>query len=415
MRRALTLAKRGKFTHPNPKVGAVIVKNGEIVGEGWHVRPGTPHAEAMAFAAAGEAARGATVYVTLEPCAHTQNADGAPRFSCAERCLQAGIAELVCAMQDPDPRTSGRGFARLRDAGILITVGVREAEGRALNRPFIKHRETGLPYILHKAAMTLDGKIATTTGSSRWITGTESRAYVHRALRATADAIIVGVGTVIADDPWLTARVGNREKGVGSRERGTGISAGVAESEVYSPLPTPHSLFPAPYPLLPTLVRNVRAPLRVVIDSGLRIPASARVVAPGTVIYAADVPGLQGRVAELTGRGAEIMLLPPGTNGRVDLAAAMRNLADERGALSLLLESGGELAAGFYAERLIDTAVFFIAPKLVGGRDAPTPVGGVGLADEMDRAYRTGPLRVKRFGTDVAIYADILYDSGNDE
>lgn len=397
MRRALTLAKRGKFTHPNPKVGAVIVKDGVIVGEGWHVRPGTPHAEAMAFAAAGENARGATIYVTLEPCAHTHNADGSPRLSCAERCIQAGVSHLVCAMQDPDPRTSGRGFALLRDAGIKTTVGMCEAEAQALNRPFIKHRETGLPYVLHKAAMTLDGKIATTTGSSRWITGKESRAYVHRALRNTVDAVIVGIGTVIADDPSLTVRLGDRELGVGSSKETSelvGDSGGT--------------------PLLPNRW-NVHAPLRVVIDSRLRIPLEAKVAAVGTVVYAADTPVVRQRISEVRERGAEVVLLPPGSDGRVNLTEVLRHLASEHGKLSILLESGGELAAGFYAEKLVDTALFFVAPKLVGGRDAPTPIGGDGLTNDMNRAYRTGRITVKRFGADIALYADIVYDSGNDE
>ena len=380
MRRALMLAKRGKFTHPNPKVGAVIVKNGEIIGEGWHVRPGTPHAEAMAFAAAGENARGATIYVTLEPCAHTQNADGSPRLSCAERCVEAGVSRLVCAMQDPDPRTSGRGFALLRNAGVGVSVGLGEADARALNRPFIKHRETGLPYVLHKAAMTLDGKIATVGGSSRWITGAESRAYVHRALRNTVDAVVVGVGTVIADDPSLTVRLTDRET--------------VADS---------------------ANSRNVHTPLRVVIDSGLQIPSAAKVVTAGTVVYASDTMISRRRVPEITERGAEVVLLSSGADGRVDLSAAMRHLAQERGALSLLLESGGELAAGFYAARLVDTALFFVAPKLVGGRNAPTPLGGDGLTNDMNGAFRTGRIRVKRFGADIALYADIVYDNGNDE
>lgn len=408
MRRALTLAKRGKFTHPNPKVGAVIVKDGAIVGEGWHVRPGTPHAEAMAFAAAGENAWGATIYVTLEPCAHTHNADGSPRLSCAERCIQAGVSHLICAMQDPDPRTSGRGFALLRDAGIKTTVGLCEAEAQALNRPFIKHRETGLPYVLHKAAMTMDGKIATTTGSSRWITGKESRAYVHRALRNTVDAVIVGIGTIIADDPSLTVRLGSKE---GIRELGVGSSKDASEP-VSNSGATP--LLPTSYSLTSNRW-NVHAPLRVVIDSRLRIPLEAKVAAVGTVVYAADTSVARQRVSEVCERGAEVVLLPPGNDGRVNLTAVLRHLASDRGALSLLLESGGELAAGFYAEKLVDTALFFVAPKLVGGRDAPTPIGGDGLTNDMNRAYRTGRITVKRFGADIALYADIVYDSGNDE
>ena len=365
LRRALTLAKRGKFTHPNPKVGAVIVRDGVIVSEGWHLGPGTPHAEAMAFSSAGDAARGATIYVTLEPCAHTHNADGSPRVPCAARCIGAGVSRVVCAMQDPDPRTAGRGIESLQVAGVAVTVGVREAEARALNRPFIKHRETGLPYILHKAAMTLDGKIATVTGSSRWVTGGESRAFVHRALRNTVDAVIVGIGTVLTDDPSLTTR----------------LAGG-----------------------------NAHAPLRVIIDSALRTPTAAKAVGPGTIVYANDDADTRARIAGLTDRGANVVLLPPGTDGRVDLTSAMRHLCDMRGALSLLLEAGAELAAGFYGARLVDAALVFVAPKLVGGRGAPTPIGGDGLTKDMNRALRAGTITVRRFGADIALHADVLYD-----
>lgn len=365
MRRALRMAKRGRFTHPNPKVGAVLVQGNAIVGEGWHVRPGTPHAEAMAFAAAGEQARGATLYVTLEPCFHDFNRDGTPRISCTRRCLDAGIVRIVGAMEDPDTRTAGQGYARLRAAGIDVTVGTGEVQSRALNRPFIKHRTTGLPFVLHKAAMTLDGKIATASGSSRWITGAESRTFVHRALRNTVDAVIVGSGTVLADDPSLTTRFQGR---------------------------------------------NVHQPLRVLIDSGLRIPVSATVCGPGTLIYAVDTEIARRRVREISDTGAEVILLPSDSAGRVNCTEMLRHLANERGMLNVLLESGGELAASFYRERLVDTALFFVAPKLVGGRGAPTPIGGDGLTETMDGAVKTGTITMRRLGADVALCADIVYD-----
>ena len=201
MRRALALARRGT-PHPNPYVGAVVVREGAIVGEGFHPRQGELHAEAFAFAAAGDAARGATLYVTLEPCSHTQGG----RIPCVARCLAAGILRAVIAQEDPDPRVSGQGLAQLREAGVAVTVGVGETQARALNRAYIKHRTTGLPYIVHKAAMTLDGKIAAASGDSHWVTGETARAYVHR-LRNRMDAILVGAGTVRADDPRLTTRL----------------------------------------------------------------------------------------------------------------------------------------------------------------------------------------------------------------
>jgi len=180
MRRALALARRGR-THPNPMVGAVVVSpEGRVVGEGWHRGVGTLHGEAMALERAGDAARGATVYVNLEPCSHLHRPNGEPRYPCSVRCIDAGVARVVTAMEDPDPLVSGKGFARLRAAGIDVVVGVCEAEARALNRAYVKHRTTGLPYVLHKAAMTFDGKICAPGGDSRWITGEAARAHVHR-------------------------------------------------------------------------------------------------------------------------------------------------------------------------------------------------------------------------------------------
>lgn len=370
MRRALAVARRGKYTHPNPKVGAVIVKDGVIVGEGWHIRHGLPHAEAMAFAKAGDAARGATVYATLEPCSHYVQTNGQPRTPCTARCLDAGISRLVCAMEDPDSRVAGSGFAQLRDAGIEVTVGVCEDEAREMNRPYIKHRTTGLPWIIHKTAMTMDGKIATVTGASKWVTGEESRAYVHRALRNTVDAIVVGIGTVLIDDPSLTTR----------------LPGG-----------------------------NAHQPMRVLIDSRLRTPTTAKVAEPGTLIFATDTAEVQKKVSAITATGAEVVLLSPNHAGQVDVRAAMKYLANERSALSILLEPGAELAAAFYADRLVDEAIFFVAPKLVGGSKAPSPIGGDGLTKSMDECVQTGKITVKRFGPDIALITDIIYLSDNEK
>ena len=367
MRRALRLAQRGR-THPNPMVGAVVVREGKVVGEGFHPKKGEPHAEAFAFAKAGASAQGATLYVTLEPCAHT---DGG-RTPCVARCLTAGVARVVVAHTDPDHRVAGRGVEQLGAAGVSVTLGVEEAPARALNRAYIKHRVTGLPYITHQAAMTLDGKVAAPdTGDSRWVTGEAARAFVHR-LRDRADAIIAGVGTVLQDDPQLTARL----------PRGNG-----------------------------------RDPLRVIIDSRLRTPPEARVVQAaqtsemGTVILTVEGADRERR-ARLEAAGAAVVALPaaaaelPAASGQpahrwVDVSAVARYLSD-RGALSILLEGGGELAASFWEAGLVDRALFFVAPRIIGGRTAKTPVEGTGRA-VMGNAIRIRDLRVRRFGQDIAL------------
>jgi riboflavin biosynthesis protein RibD len=381
MRRALALARRGRRAHPNPMVGAVLVKNGRVVGEGWHERVGEPHAETMAFASApAGAARGATLYVTLEPCAHTVRSDGTPRIPCAARCLDAGVARVVCAMEDPDPRVAGRGFERLRAAGVEVVVGVREVEARELNRAYVKHRTTGLPFILHKAAMTFDGKICAPGGDSRWVTGEAARAHVHR-LRNRADALIVGIGTVLADDPSLTTRLPGR--------------AG----------------------------RNAFDPLRVIIDSRLETPPTARVLRaladrpPGVTRAATLVIGAEGAASEarkrdLEAAGADVALVPPDARGRVDLTAAMRLVAERYGALHAILEGGGELAAGFWEAGLVDRALFFVAPKVIGGRGAKTPVEGEGLSSYLSGALLLGTIKIRRFGPDIAMEADVAGKDG---
>ncbi|MES2463350.1 MAG: bifunctional diaminohydroxyphosphoribosylaminopyrimidine deaminase/5-amino-6-(5-phosphoribosylamino)uracil reductase RibD [Armatimonadota bacterium] len=360
MRCALVLARRAR-THPNPMVGAVIVKEGKIVGEGWHQGVGTPHAEAAAFTAAGAAARGATVYVTLEPCSHTHNSDGSPRTSCASRCLAAGVSRVVVAMVDPDDRVSGRGIALLREAGVAVSIGLQEKTARALNAAYIKHRTTGYPYITHKAAMTLDGKIAAIGGDSRWITGSRARSWAHRYLRHRADAILVGVGTVLADDPSLTTR-------------------------------------------LPS--GNGHDPLRVIVDSSLNTPLTAQVARPGTLFIAASGKAKEESIKALELTGAEVTELPVGSDGYMDVQTLARLLA-ERGMYNLLLEGGGELASSFWQAKLIDKAVFFIAPKVIGGRDAKTPVEGAGLSRSMADAVSLDELRIRRFGQDIALEGEV--------
>lgn len=364
MRRALTLAARGKHTHPNPKVGAVIVKGGVIIGEGWHKGVGTPHAEAMAFTSVEpgrQKTQGATVYTTLEPCFPTERLDGTPRIPCVARCLKAGVSRVVSAMIDPDARVNGKSFAQLAAAGVAVTIGVEEAKARALNLPFIRHRETGLPYITHKTAMTLDGKIAAVGGDSQWVTGEAARGYAHR-LRDRADAIIVGIGTLLQDDPQLTTRL-----------RGG---------------------------------RNGHDPIRVIIDSRLRTPTTARAARAGTLILTTDAADA-ARKSELESCGVEVISLPMDDAKRVDVTAAAQFLAG-RGLLDILLESGGALAAAFWGARLVNYALFFVAPKIIGGADAATPIDGEGIARRMEEAVQLDRLRLRRFGADIALEGEVM-------
>jgi diaminohydroxyphosphoribosylaminopyrimidine deaminase/5-amino-6-(5-phosphoribosylamino)uracil reductase len=351
MRRALRLAARARGqTMPNPMVGAVLVKEGQVVGEGYHRRPGEPHAEVLALRAAGDAARGATLYVTLEPCAHYGRTP-----PCCEAVIAAEISRVVVAMGDPFPKVAGRGIDAIRAAGIPVEVGLLEAEARRLNEVYLKWVTRGLPWVTLKCAMTLDGKIATRTGDSRWVTGEQARAYVHR-LRAEHDAIMVGIGTVRADDPLLTARG-----------------------------------------------RRKRNPLRVIVDARAELDPGSQIVCtlrevPTLVATTSAAPG--ERVERLREAGAVVELLPD-NNSRVDLPALMAELA-RLSVTSVLLEGGAELTASMLAAGLVDKAIVFIAPKLVGGRDAPGPVGGEGVARVAD-ALPVREVTFRRFGADFAL------------
>jgi len=353
MQRALSLARLAQGrTSPNPMVGAVIVKDGRVVGEGYHRRAGGPHAEIHALRQAGEAARGATLYVNLEPCSHYGRTP-----PCTQAIIAAGIAEVHMAMLDPNPLVNGRGRDQLEAAGIRTYVGQREAEARELNEAFIKYITTGRPFVTAKFAMSLDGKIATHTGQARWITGSEARRWVHQ-LRDVTDAIMVGVNTVIADDPCLTTRL---EKA------------------------------------------DVRHPLRVIVDSRGRVPLTAKVLDP-------DLPGqtlvattelMPGEMREQLRRwGVEVLVLPD-QGERVSLPHLLDALG-KREVTSLLVEGGGTLLASFFEQRLVDKVLAFVAPLIIGGRGAPTPVGGQGVA-RLSQALRLERVRVEKVGTDVLI------------
>jgi diaminohydroxyphosphoribosylaminopyrimidine deaminase/5-amino-6-(5-phosphoribosylamino)uracil reductase len=361
MARALDLARRAKgWCSPNPAVGAVVVRSGEIVGEGWTQPVGEAHAEVVALRAAGEQARGATLYVTLEPCSHFGRTP-----PCTDAVLAAGIAEVHAAMLDPSPWVAGKGMQLLQDTGVVTHTGEHEAEARKLNEGYLTWMRTGVPFVTLKFAMTADGKIATRTGASFWITGIQARREVAR-LRACTDAVMVGIGTVLADDPQLTAR----------------------PAELGDPTPEP-----------------VHQPLRVVLDSRGRIPISAKLVSgllPATTIVCTTGRASAEHLRALEAHGVETMVMPE-HDGRVDIVATLRALG-KRGVTSVLAECGGTLAWSLLERQAVDAVLAFVAPKLVGGQSAPTPVDGEGLA-QMDQAIELEEPTWQVFGRDVLLSA----------
>ena len=357
MSEALRLARRGLgHTHPNPMVGALVVRRGLVVGRGYHHRAGDPHGEILALRHAGTRARGATLYVTLEPCAHAGRTP-----PCVDAVIASGVARVVAAMRDPNPRTNGRGFRRLRAAGIRVIEGVLADEARALNDVFVTAMTRRRPLVAVKVAQSLDGKIATSSGQSRWISGRQARAFVHR-LRAQVDAILVGVNTVLADDPLLTVRGPN----------GRPLDLGR------------------------------RPPLRIVVDGALRTPSSARLFRqPGAlVIIATTRRAASQRARRLEARGAEVVRFPAHRGG-VDLRALCRWLA-RREIRHLLIEGGGEVVASALTDRLVDRVHIIQAPLIIGGRCAPTSVGGDGIAS-LASAIPLEQIHRRRLGDDWLI------------
>ena len=330
MRAALALARRGLGnTWPNPAVGCVIVKDGHVRGRGWTQRGGRPHAETEALARAGAAARGATAYVSLEPCSHHGKTP-----PCAEALITAGIARVVSAVEDPDPRVSGRGLARLREAGIAVETGVCETEAAELNAGFFTRVRHGRPLITLKLATSLDGRIATAGGESRWITGPAARERAH-LLRATHDAVLVGTGTALADDPELTCRLPGLED---------------------------------------------RSPVRIVLDRYLRLPSTMRLFskigqAPAWVVTLASSD--PARQAELAASGVKIIAAKMDDEGKIDLTALLRQFGDE-GLTRLLIEGGGQLAAALLRRGLVDRLIWMRAPMAIGGDGLPA-VAALGL------------------------------------
>ncbi|WP_062267711.1 bifunctional diaminohydroxyphosphoribosylaminopyrimidine deaminase/5-amino-6-(5-phosphoribosylamino)uracil reductase RibD [Endozoicomonas arenosclerae] len=328
MSRALQLARKGLYTTmPNPRVGCVIEKGGKIIGEGFHERPGEPHAEVYALRMAGKDAEGATAYVTLEPCSHYGRTP-----PCAEGLIKAKVGRVVAAMEDPNPLVAGRGLAMLQEAGIKVESGLLEDEARTLNPGFIKRMESGRPFVRLKLAMSLDGRTAMESGESQWITGPDARSEVQK-LRAQSCAIVTGVGSILQDNSSLTVRA---------------EELGLPDSEMLTQ----------------------RQPLRVVVDSSLQTPVDAKVVTgPGNVLVVCTVQADKHRQEALEAAGAEVLRLEDQA-GRVDLQQLMEKLA-ERDCQEVLLETGATLAGAAVSEGLVDELTVFMAPTLMGSSARP--------------------------------------------
>ena len=361
MRRALTLAAKGRGrTSPNPLVGAVIVGGGEVVGEGYHQAAGGAHAEVHAIKRAGTAARGGTLYVTLEPCAHYGRTP-----PCTEAIIRAGIARVFAAHVDPNPKVGGKGVQELEKAGVRVYVGLCEPEARRLNEVFIKYIQTKRPFVILKWAMSLDGKIATASGESKWISSEASRLKGHE-IRDEVDAILVGVNTVITDNPSLTTRLPGR--------RG-------------------------------------KDPTRIVVDSVCRTPLDARVFNPNSdadTIIATTKRASKGQIARLEAVGAEVLVVEDKEN-RVCLSSLMKTLG-ERAITSVLIEGGAEINASVLKTGVVDKTVFFIAPKLIGGTDALGPIGGEGI-QRLGEAYELRDMTVKSIDGDILVEGYLRTDT----
>ena len=356
MKLALSLARKGiEGASPNPMVGAVVVKSGKIVGQGYHKIYGGAHAEINALHDAGMAAKGGTLYLNLEPCCYFGKTP-----PCTDTVIKAGIKRVVAGMTDPNPKVSGKGFDILRKAKLDVEIGVLEEECRRLNEGFIKRITTGRPFVILKVAASLDGKTATRHRESKWITSEASRLHVHK-LRKQVDAIMTGIGTILADDPLLTPRVGKVK----------------------------------------------RFPLRVVVDSSLRVPPTAKVVEVNTLFVTTDSAPVQ-KLKFLESQGAKVEIFKS-RDGKVDMTIVMDYLG-KKGINSMMIEAGPELSASLVREGLVDKVVFFYAPRIIGGIDAPGMVGGSGI-DKLAEAIPIKDIVAKRCGEDIMIEGYVHRDS----
>lgn len=353
MKRALELAREALgLSSSNPPVGAVVVKDGQIVGEGHTLPPGQAHAEIIALRQAGERARGATLYTTLEPCCHF----GKKTPPCTRDIIEAGIAQVHMALIDPNPLVNGKGKAELERAGITSYLE-EECQGASeVAEAYLKFITVGLPFVVAKFAMSLDGKLATSSGDSRWITSEEARRHAGE-LRRQVDAIVVGIGTVLKDDPKLTSR-----DGAGNPRE--------------------------------------RQPLRIVVDSSARMPLRAQLLQEHSPLLVATAHAPEDRMAALRAAGAQVMALPA-EDGSVDLSALLKALGEQQ-ITSLMVEGGGTLLGSFFDLGLVDKVVAFISPVILGGKHAPSPVAGTG-ATTMADSIRLKRTRVDVIGQDVVM------------
>lgn len=367
LRLALRLAARGaEETSPNPMVGAVLVRDGRVVGRGYHRRAGSPHAEVTALEQAGARARGARLYVNLEPCCHFGRTP-----PCVDALIGAGVREVVACMRDPDPRVNGKGFRALRAAGLRVRVGALEEEARRLNERFLRFATTGLPFVTLKAGMSLDGRIATRGGESKWITSPQARVEARR-LRRRHDAVLIGVGTALADDPGLHAA--RRVEGAGTRSGGR---------------------------------RGVRAPVRVVLDARLRTPRRSRLFAAGGEVVIVTLPGASPARRRRLERAGALVLEVPGRRGRVDLRRALAELG-RRGITSVLVEGGSEVLGSALDAGVGDRLALFVAGRILGGRGALPAFGGLGVR-WLGEAASLREMTVRPAGPDLLIEGRLAY------
>lgn len=358
MAKALQQARKGLYsTHPNPRVGCVIVKEDELIGEGYHVRTGEGHAEVNALANATQDVTGATAYVTLEPCCHHGKTP-----PCADGLIKAGIARVVFGTQDPNPEVAGKGLKKLKKAGIEVIGPVLEADCTSLNHGFIKRMREGLPFVRVKMAMSVDGRTAMESGESQWITGAAARQDVQR-LRAQSDAIVTGIGSVLADNPSMTVRIDHLDQ--------------------------------------PTEAKNVRQPLRVVMDTALSILPEAKILYPShqACVFVVEEEVESEHLDVLQEKGVDIRFAPRGEDGRLDLLNAMEQLADA-GINEVLVEAGAELAGGFIQAGLVDEIVVYMAPKLLGS--TARPMFQLPL-DQMGEALDLELTSVRQVGQDLRL------------
>lgn len=352
MRVVLSLARKGKGkTSPNPMVGAILVKNNCIIGKGFHKKAGSPHAEILAMVEAGKDALGSTLYANLEPCVHVEKRTP----PCTAEIVKRGIKRVVIGMIDPNPWVSGKGIKELKERGISVVVGILKEKAERLNEAFTKYITKRRPFVILKIASSLDGKIATATGESRWITGEEARRFVHR-LRSEVDAVMVGIGTILKDDPFLTARI-----------------------------------------------KGGRDPIRIIVDEKLSIPIGSNVLnldSPAKTYIATTEKASRAKIREIEGRGGGVLILKE-KDGLVDLSALMDKLGQMQ-ITSLLIEGGAEINASALREGIVDKVIFFISPKIIGGQKAPGSIGGES-PKSLAEAIRLHDIIIKKKGEDIMV------------